>query len=196
MIYLRIILLIVVFAGVAINSYAIDFDIWRTGMNLKEIVAVARTNDIPLFPNKVYSGDKGFNPSRINENFYKSSTFAYQADLLGKHCVVKLITTDEEPKWLYEIEVDFTGAMQDKGFYEELIKILTSKYGRPGTKKETVFSHYLWKPEPKSEVVLKWYSHPILHYIDTEIKDVALTQRSYKYQNNKNGYTKRDADKF
>jgi hypothetical protein len=180
----------------AIDTHAIEFDLWRTGMSLKEIIAVARSNDIPLFPNKVYSGGKGFNPNRINENFYKSTTFAYQTDLLGKHCVVKLLTTGEEPKWLYEIEVDFTGAMQDKGFYEELIKILSSKYGRPGTRKETVFSHYLWKPELKSEVVLKWYSHPILHYIDTEIKEVALTQRSYKYQDNKNGYTKRDREKF
>ena len=182
--------------SLSIEAHAIEFDIWRTGMSLSEIVAVAQAKDIPLFANKVITGSKGFDPRFLNDSFFKSSVFAYNTELLGKRCQVRLMTTDEQPKWLYEIEVSFVGAKQDKGFYEELLKLLTIKYGRPGTQRETIYLHKLWKPEPKGEVVLKWYAHPILHYIDTDIKKMADTQRSYKYQDKKEGFIKKDADKF
>lgn len=182
--------------SLSIEAHAIEFDIWRTGMNLSEIVAVAKANNIPIFANMVITGSKGFDPRFLNDSFYKSSVFSYNTELLGKRCAVKLRTTDEQPKWLYEIEVSFVGAMQDKGFYEELLKLLTIKYGRPGTQRETIYLHKLWKPDPKGEVVLKWFSHPILLYIDSDVKEMAVTQRSYKYQDKKEGFVKKDADKF
>lgn len=178
------------------TAYAIEFDIWHTGMSLSEIVVVAKKNDIPLVYKGLISGSKGFDPRRLNETFYKKSMFTYHTELLGKRCIVTLMTTDEEPKWLYEIEVSFAGAMGDKGFGSTLLEVLENKYGSSRRESINFLSHRVWHPDNKSKIQMLQMSLPKVNYIDLEIKKVAKTQRSYKYQDNKNGYSKKDASRF
>ncbi len=192
----KIIIIVAINVVTTTNACAIEFDVWRTGISLAEMVSVAKSNDIPIIQKGVVSGGTHFNKRVINDLFYDASMFQYFTELLGKRCMVFLLTTDDKPKWLYEIEVSFAGAIGDKSFGKHLLTMLEKKYGPARKELINYISHHVWYPDSKSKITLQQLSQPKINYIDLEIKNLAQKQRSYQYQDKKHGYSNKDSGKF
>ncbi len=178
---------------VSTPALAIGFDVWNTGMTLSEIVETARVNNIPLTKTGVISKDSGFNQRYINEYFWKAASVGYLTKLLGVDSTVTMKISPEQPRILYEIEIMMAGAINKKKLYPELINMLTEKYGPPNETKRSLKKAYQWTPDDTYQIMLKLFSAPILTYTDLSYKK---TQSGYRYQNERDGQIKKDADKF
>lgn len=181
---------------VSTPALAIEFDVWKTGMTLSEIVETARANNIPLTQAGVISKDSGFNQRFINERFWKASSVGYLTKLLGVNSTVIMRIAPERPRILYEIEIMMTGTMDKKRLYPELINMFIEKYGPPSKPTRSLTKVYQWTLNDTDQIMLKLFSAPILTYTDVSYKKAIEDQGGYKYQNEINGHIKKDADKF
>ena len=181
---------------VATPALALEFDVWKTGMTLSEIVETARANNIPLTQAGVTSKDSGFNQRFINERFWKASSVGYLTKLLGVTSTVSMKIAPEQPRILYEIEIMMTGAIDKKRFYPELINMFIEKYGPPSKARRSLKKAYQWTLNDTDQIMLKLFSAPILTYTDISYKNAVEAQRGYKHKNDKNVRIKKDADKF
>ena len=192
----RITILLFIALLVPITSYAIQFDAWETGMTLSEVVETARANDIPIRKDGIVGSTNGFNQYLINEQFWKAPTVSYVTKLLGVHCTVMLHIAPEWPRRLYEIDIRMVGAMRDKAFNSELINMLSEKYGKPKKTTKSLHKAYKWSLSNTDKIMVVFFSSPQLTYTDIEYKRILEAHRKYDYQNQKNGYTKKDSVKF
>jgi hypothetical protein len=179
--------------NVSTPALAIEFDVWKTGMTLSEIVEEARANNIPLTQGGVTSKDSGFNQMFINERFWKASSVGYLTKLLGVSSTVIMRISPERPRILYEIEIMMTGAIYKEEFTTELISIFTEKYGPPS---KATRSLKKWTLNDTDQIMLKLFSAPIISYTDLSYKKAVEAQNVYKHQNDNNGRIKKDADRF
>jgi mRNA degradation ribonuclease J1/J2 len=180
---------LVTFPGV---SFGITFVIWETGMSINEVVSLARENDIPIGKDGLIHGYKKFDPKLIDGNFYKASTLYYRTNLSGRNSVVYLRLTDD-PKFIREIEVRLFGITNRELFTEEMIKILSQKYGSYKEVRETAFRFYQWRPDKYSQVRMRVSSaEASIIYTDLRIKEHFENQRREKEKKS----IKKDSDKF
>jgi hypothetical protein len=173
-------------------SFAITFDIWETGMSINEVVGLARQHDIPIARDGLIHVYNKFNPKLIDDNFYKASTLYYRTNLSGRNCVVYLRLTDD-PKFVREIEVRLFGITNRELFTEEMLGILSQKYGPYKEVAETVFRFYQWMPEKYSQVRMRVFGpEASIIYTDLRIKDLLESQRREKERKS----FKKDSEKF
>jgi len=66
-------------------SFAIQFDIWETGMSIQEVVGLARKHDLPIAREGLIPGSKKFDPKLINEESYKSSAVMISSKQVAHH---------------------------------------------------------------------------------------------------------------
>lgn len=175
---------------------AAEFDIWKTGMTLSQVVETARQNNIPIRQSGIISINKGFNQKLINERFWKAESVEYFTILLGYGAKVVLKIHPDWPRRVYEIEVRFAGKSSNQEFKAELVKMLTGKYGQPDRAFLNLHKTYRWRPAEGDEILLTMYSFPLLSYADVGLKEHALKQLGYKAKNKKHGYTKQESGKF
>jgi hypothetical protein len=181
----------------SVPAQAVQYDIWETGMSQAEIIAVAALNDIPLKIAGRASTSKGFNPKHINSAFYKATTLDYETTTLERETTVVLKMTKEEPKKLYEIEVRIHEVTGDPKFENELIEIMTNKYGPPAT---TTFKPehktIAWRQGGSSHILYKWLSQPVVVYRDMKMKRLAALERKPTEIVRINGFSLIDISKF
>lgn len=185
--------LILLMPGIVFSA---QFDMWHTGMTLTEIVETARQNNVPIRRAGVFSQNTNFDKHLIDDNFWKAQEVAYVTTLLGQGTKVFLKIHPEPPRRLYEISIQFAGKSHSKEFKTELLNMLTELHGRPGKVLLSLRKSYRWKPAEGDEILLTMHSFPLLSYTDVELKENALKKSGYIDQNQKQGYTKKEAGKF
>ena len=178
---------------VSTPAIAIEFDVWKTGMTLSEIVEAARANNIPLTRIGATSEESGFNQRFINDRFWKASSVGYLTKLFGVNSTVIMRIAPERPRRLYEIEIMMTGAIYKEEFTTELISIFTEKYGPPSKATRRLKK---WTLSDTDQIMLKLFSAPTISYTDVSHKKAVESQNVYKHQNDNNGRIKEDADRF
>ncbi|HKJ04519.1 MAG TPA: hypothetical protein VJ974_02895 [Geopsychrobacteraceae bacterium] len=172
---------------------AVEFDVWKTGMTLSEIVETAKANNIPLAAAGITSKESGFNQKFINERFWSASSVGYLTELLGVSSTVTMRITPEQPKVLYEIEVMMTGAIYNEEFTTELVRIFNQKYGPPG---KATGSLKKWTLNDTDQIVLKLFSAPIISYTDLSYREKDEAQNIFRPRNDDNGRVKKDVNRF
>lgn len=170
---LRLLILIVLFFIVT-PVYAIDFDIWNTGISRQEMTSLAKEHNLPLAIEGKYHSSKSFNPSLVAGD---GNRFYYKSMLLEHPARVTLSLSPRKGQYgqfLYEIEVLFTDIRKNRDLKPYLLKLLQGKYGNglPGT--NLIQSLRTWHPGQDSEVRL--ISSPAslqVKYTDLKIKAIA-----------------------
>jgi hypothetical protein len=180
---------LITFPGV---SFGITFDIWETGMSINEVVGLARKHDIPIMRDGIIAIREKFDPKLIDEKFYKASMIYYRTIISGQNSIVYLKLTND-PKFVYEIEVKWFGIKDKELFTEEMLGILSQKYGPYNERKELIFQPYEWRPDQYSQVLMRvWGAESFITYTDLRIKGYLENQRREKEKKS----IKKDAVKF
>ena len=180
---------LLIFPGV---SFGLTFDIWETGMGINEVVSLARQHDIPIARDGLIHGYKKFDPKLIDDHFYKASTLYYRTNLSGRDSIVYLRLTDD-PKFVREIEVRLFGITNKELFTEEMLGILSQKYGPHKEVKEIVFKGYEWRPDKYSQILMRFFGYEAsIRYTDLRIKEHFEDQGREKERK----LIKKDSDKF
>ena len=180
-----------------VTAMAIQFDMWETGMSQAEMIAVSASNDIPLKKVGITSTSSGFNPQYINTDFYKATAVGYETTILERNTTVVLKLTEEEPKKLYEIEVQMHGEANDEKFNRELMEILTNKYGPPmKTFNEPGHKTIAWQQGDYGQIFWKKLSRPVIVYRDIKTKLITELREKSSDIVQINGFSILDIGKF
>ena len=161
-------------------SYAARFDVWETGMDINEVVAMARKHNIPIARSGVYHSYKGFDQKLIDDKFFKAPVLEYQTKIgeLGSKVYLKL---SDQPKQVYEIEVGIYGIKDREQFLEEMLGILKQKYGPYRERKEIVYHYFEWNPDKTSQITLRMSSaEASVFYTDPRMKQVVEAKKKEK----------------
>ena len=182
------------------KSGGFDFDVWKSGMDIEEILTTSRFHDIPLHKDGLISINKRFNPL-VSSKYAKTAThYYYKTKLLGKYARVDLFLTPSS-KRLHTLSIHWYG-MNNKnnrdGFEKEITEMLSPKYGSP---KKQIFQLFgqtkTWTPSPEVAIDLKMTSgNYILTYKDTAIIQLSQTEQKQIKTNKKIQYQGVDRQKF
>jgi hypothetical protein len=142
---------LIVFPAIA---SAVAFDFWETGMSINEVIRVAQEHDLPIARDGVIHLRKGFDPKFIDNKFFKASAVYYRTTLSGRDAAVYLRFTDE-PKFIREIVVRVHRITDKEIFIDEMLGILSNKYGSYRELKELFDKSYEWRPDLTSQIVLR-----------------------------------------
>ncbi len=143
-----------VFIASPTPSFAVSFDCWETGMSINEVVRVAQEHDLPIARDGVIHLRKGFDPKLIDDKFFKAYAVYYRTTLSGRDAAVYLRFTDE-PKFIREIVVRVHRITDREIFIDEMLGILSNKYGSYRELKELFDKSYEWRPDLTSQIVLR-----------------------------------------
>ena len=162
------------------TSLAIKFDIWETGMSINEVVSLAFKNDIPIAREGIIHGRKKFDPKLIDDQFYMASSLYYGTNISGNQSTVYLRLTNDS-KFVREIEVRLFGVRNREDFKQEMIKVLSQKYGPHQEVREFAFKAHRWKPDPTSQVLMRDSgAEVVILYTDLKIKEAQEEERRQK----------------
>lgn len=134
------------------------FDVWHSGMGIREILAVAKRNDIPLHKEGLYTTNKRYNPVTSSKYAKTATRYYYLTNLLGKKATVKLSLTPSS-KRLHTLSIYwFVSNPTDRiDFEKEITDTLSAKYGPP--KKRTDLMIFgktkTWVPSSEIEIELQ-----------------------------------------
>jgi hypothetical protein len=191
-------LLLLFTTALAPPAFAIDFDIWETGISRQEIISLAQRHDLPLsksganFPNQ-----KKYNPQRL---VGEATSYYYHTTLLNHHARIGLHLSPAKAgygQFLYEIEVLFTDHRKTRDFDSYVLDMLQKKYGRPSRGTNIVQKHYVWHPEQNGEVRLITSGHTLqIKYTDLKIQSFARELSKSTFELPKEPVHHRDAGKF
>jgi hypothetical protein len=152
------------------SSWAVSFDIWKTGLSRQEIVSLARQHNLPLAKDRFCHNTKSFDPQLVAG---ETDSFYYYTTLLEHPALVCMRLSAKKANYgqfLYEIDIQ----LSKRDLQPYLVKLLQEKYG-PGAKKFDMIRNILvWHPEQDGEVTL--IATPALLqllYTDTKIKAFA-----------------------
>ena len=135
-------------------ALAVSFDCWETGMSINEVVRVAQEHDLPIARDGVIHLRKGFDPKLIDDKFFKASAVYYRTTLSGRNAAVYLRFTDD-PKFIREIVVRVYKITDRKIFTDEMLGILSQRYGAYRELKDLFEKTYEWLPDPYSRILLR-----------------------------------------
>ena len=116
-------LVLVVFMSFILFSgslIAARFDMWETGMDINEIVAMATQHDIAIASSGVIHARSKFDQKLLDERFFKAMILEYRTKV-GAYSSKVSLKLSEKPKQLYEIEVGIYGIKYREDFLEEMI---------------------------------------------------------------------------
>jgi len=135
-------------------ALAVSFDCWETGMSINEVVRVAQEHDLPIARDGVIHLRKGFDPKLIDDKFFKASAVYYRTTLSGRNAAVYLRFTDD-PKFIREIVVRVYKITDRKIFTDEMLGILSQRYGAYRELKDLFEKTYEWLLDPYSRILLR-----------------------------------------
>jgi hypothetical protein len=162
------------------TAAAARFDMWETGMDINEVVALARKHNIPITRSGVYHSYKGFEQKLVDDKFFKAPVLEYQTRIgeLGSKIYLKL---SDQPRQVYEIEVGIYGIKDREQFLEEMLGILKQKYGPYRERKEIVYHYLEWNPDKTSQITLRVSSgQASVFYTDPRMKQVVEAKKKEK----------------
>jgi hypothetical protein len=176
------------------------FDGWQSGMNIGEILAVAKRHDIPLHKDGIISINKKFNPVTSSKYAKTATQYYYNTKLLGKYAKVDLFLTPYS-KRLHTLSINWHGMANKNnraGFEEELIETLSEKYGSPGKRyDQPLVKTKTWSPSPWIEIELQMTSGNFTAiYKDKEMLKLKKAEDQRRNEDRKEKYQKVDHGKF
>ena len=179
------------------SSWAIEFDIWKTGITRQEMTSLAMQHDIPLARNGLHHSNKSFNPKLLAGD---ANSFYHFTTLLDHAAKVRLHLSPQKGNYgqfLYEIEILFSDPRKSRDLRPYLLKLLEDKYG-PGTKKlDLIRKIWVWYPEKDGEVHLIAGGASLqLIYIDSKIKAFAEQLSKSTYDLPKKPLNHQDSGRF
>jgi hypothetical protein len=183
----------------SIRTNGFKFDVWSSGINVYNIFAIAKANDIPLHKNGLISTNKHYNP-RVCRKYADSATqYNYRTQLLGRYCEVKLFLTPKS-KRLHSLSIrwNLAGSKDNMAFEKEVENIIMKKYGRPRKISPGIFiKKYHWSPQPNINIESRVSASGVtLSYIDTTIQKIGEQEKEIKKNKMKSQYQKSDIPKF
>jgi hypothetical protein len=188
------------FVAIVGNSpaFAIDFDIWETGMSRQEIFSLAQRYDLPLSTSSVNFPNQRYNPKLLVRD---AISYYYHTTLLDHHARIALHLSPAKAgygQFLYEIEILFTDHRKTKDFDAYVLNMLQKKYGRPSRGTNIVQNYYVWKTDPESEVRLITGGGSTLQkkYSDLKIQAFARELSKSTFELSKEPAHHQDAGKF
>lgn len=186
--------------GTTENDGGFHFDVWQSGIDIEEILAITRRNDIPLHKDGIISINKKFNPS-ISSKYAKTAThYYYKAKLLGKHARVDLLLTPSS-KRLHTLSINWHGMANKNnraGFEEEITETLSAKYGSSENRYGQLLGKTKsWSPSPRIQIDLQTTSgNFIVIYKDSAMLELEKTEKQKTHDEIKRNYQKVDSAKF
>jgi hypothetical protein len=179
------------------NTTGFRFDIWRSGISVRQAINVAEAKDLPLHRGGLISANKNFNPKMCRPYADTASKFYYKDQIFGKWATLNLDFTPVSKK-LYSVEIRFgnTGNSKDSAFRQQIEAMLREKYGKPlGVNSHMgVYTTYDWKINDKAIVTMRPgpnYVH--VSYLDKAIAKTIETELAGQVRE---GFTKNDKSKF
>lgn len=162
------------------NAAAVRFDMWETGMDINEIVSIARNHNIPISRTGIVHGYSKFDQKLLDDQFFKATVLEYRTRV-GEYGSRVFLKLSDQPKQLYEIEVGIYGIRHRDEFLKEMLGVLRQKYGPYKERKEIVFTYFEWKPDERSQITLRMSSGEAwVFYTDPKMKEVVDTRRKEK----------------
>ena len=175
------------------------FDVWRSGLNIYEVMDIGERNDIPIHRDGLISVNKHFNPivSRKYADTYRK--FYYKDQILGKWARVNLVFTPKSKK-LYSLSINWSGQGMSKNseFFSEVRSLMTQKYGAPSeTAKQIIFHKIFWTINRDAYAMLQGSGGSSkLHYFDKIYLKTAETESATIKEAAHQKSVKKDANKF
>ena len=175
------------------------FDVWRSGIDIYEVMDIAERNDIPIHRDGLISVNKHFNPvvSRKFAETYRK--FYYKDQILGKWARVELAFTPTS-KNLYSLSINWRGQGVSKSseFFSEVRSLMTQKYGKNSdTSKQILFHKIFWNINQDAYAMLQGRSGGSqLHYFDKKYLKLAETESAAIIETQHQKVLKKGADKF
>ena len=101
------------------------FDIWQSGISVRQAIDIAETNDIPFHRGGLISANKSFNPKMCKPYADKATEFYYKDQILGKWANIHLNFTPVS-KQLYSVQIKFvqTGVSKNSEFRQQIEAML------------------------------------------------------------------------
>lgn len=184
------------------DAYSFNFDVWESGKDIKEVIEIARENNIPILKTGIVSVDKNFNPKIVSKYLESTKSFTYNTKLLNSHAKVFLYFTPES-RLLYKVNIRWNHLKDEENFLQDLLKVINDKYGDNYVHyREIIFEYYKWKTETiESEDLITIQlsaggKNLNLEYLDSRLnKQNEKEVLSTKDQKMENAY-RNDRDKF
>lgn len=175
------------------------FDIWKSGIDIYDILAIARNNNMPLHRDGLISTNKNFNPKVCRKYANSATKYYYNTKLLGKYCKVEMFLTPKS-KLLHSLLIrwNYTGYKDKLELENEVKNIIINKYGRPGKLSTEIFGKtYHWSPKSHIAIESSFSASGIsLLYKDKNIQRVGEQEKTIKKNQTKTQYQKTDVSKF
>ena len=174
-----------------------QFDKWPFGVTVNQAIDIARINDVPLHKSGIISTNKHFHSMVLK---HKNNTqFTYNANLLGHFSKVELFFTPISKK-LHTVSIQWPNQQtkKDSKLSNEIISMISKKYGKPHGKQKKLFHSSLdWTIENDNLIEIQIRSTTIfLNYLHTDFRQLDYDEEEIiKIQKIKAG-TIKDKDKF
>lgn len=183
-----------------VEKNGFHFDAWQSGMDIGEILTVARRKDIPLHKDGLISINKKFNPATSSKYAKTATHYYYKTKILGRHATVNLLLTPES-KRLHTLSIHWHGMANKNnrtGFEEELTETLSAKYGTPKKRYGQLLGKAkTWSPSPWIAIELQMtHDNFIVSYKDIEMLELQQTENERRNDVIKQNYQKTDSGKF
>jgi hypothetical protein len=124
--FLLIVVAMLISAG---SSWAIEFDVWKTGLSRQEMTVTAKQHNIPLARDGLHHSNKSFNPALLAGD---ANSFYYFTTLLERSARVCLLLSPKKGNYgqfLYEIEILFADPRKNRDLRPYVVQLLEQKYG-------------------------------------------------------------------
>jgi hypothetical protein len=163
------------------------FDIWKSGMDVNEIISITRNRNIPLGRKAATNFNKGFTEGYILPHKDKETLYNYETELLGRKAKVLLYLTEEE-KELMKLSI-----IWNKGadLFEPVKKIILDKMPETEkTYKKTMVTKTVYRIDRNLEIE---YEVMVGGRLTMTYNDLYLIQSDEKYKRELKEFKKREA---
>ncbi len=174
-----------------------EFDIWQAGISIEKAFKIADKNDIPLAR---IGSPSLFN--KFNQNIYKDinkfNAFHYQTKLMDRYADVSLCFTPTS-RVLHKVIVSLTAAgAGNKGFKEEILNMLKSKYGNKIKYSKQLFGDTrIWNANRQYTVSMIYQAGYIkIEYSDNALGNQNGAEKKKIEDKKRKEYTEKDSPKF
>lgn len=180
MLPLKLFPLLLLLSLLATPAFAIQYDVWETGMSREEMVSIAEEQNLPVARDGYRHTAKTFNPAMVEGDVTR---FYYDTTLYQCPATVYLSFTPSllgEAQRLYDIEVVFADKKKNVQLHPHLALLLMEPYGE-GMDYENYWEKQLvWHPGVNAEVRLVRNPNQMkLKYTDFEIKAIGANTFSF-----------------
>lgn len=172
------------------------FDIWQSGITIREAIKIAKTNNKPFHRSGLLSVNKVFNPKMCRPYANTATEFYYKDQIFGRLAKLNFNFTPTG-KRLYSLDVAFSGPGISKNteFRKQIEALLKEKYGAPATNSNhIVYKNYDWKINDNATVTMRLGGNNVhVIYTDDRLSKMAENE---KLELVRKGFNKNDKGKF